>query len=181
MDSSSASSAPSASSVHLAMAAFVGASLMAISAFYIHKRSVDQVLQRLIEFRCKPNRVSGNRAAVEAEEEEVYNDDEDERGFDSDGEVADVAIDRKMRPRSVEDKALHSYRISSSLPNVAMRSGDWVEEEARFDRPRNFGSPGVSSSLDKLNFIPSGLPLLRTDQRNGLRSKLLLVFLSILT
>ncbi|KAM0987303.1 hypothetical protein ACFXTH_011440 [Malus domestica] len=167
MDSSSASSAPSASSVHLAMAAFVGASLMAISAFYIHKRSVDQVLERLIEFRRKPNRVSSNRAAVEAEEEEVYNDDEEERGFDSDGEVAEVAIDRKMRPRSVEDKALHSYRISSSLPNVAMRSGGWVEEEARFDRPPNFGSPGVSSSLDKLNFIPSGLPLLRTDQRNG--------------
>ncbi|KAM1352697.1 hypothetical protein ACFX14_032319 [Malus domestica] len=75
MDSSSASSAPSASSVHLAMAAFIGASLMAISAFYIHKCSVDQVLERLIEFCCKPNRVSSNRAAVEAEEEEVYNKD----------------------------------------------------------------------------------------------------------
>ncbi|KAM1925933.1 hypothetical protein ACFX13_033166 [Malus domestica] len=78
MDSSSASSAPSASSVHLAMAAFIGTSLMAISAFYIHKRSIDQVLERLIEFCRKPNRVSSNRAAVEAEEKEVYNKDREE-------------------------------------------------------------------------------------------------------
>ncbi|KAM1343557.1 hypothetical protein PS2_007678 [Malus domestica] len=49
--------------------------LKAIFAFYIHKRSVNQVLELLIEFRCKPNRVSSNRAAVEAEGEEVYNKD----------------------------------------------------------------------------------------------------------
>ncbi|KAI3905779.1 hypothetical protein MKW92_028605 [Papaver armeniacum] len=41
-------------SLQLAMAAFVGASLMAVSAFYIHKRSVDQILQRLIEIRKLP-------------------------------------------------------------------------------------------------------------------------------
>ncbi|PQM36988.1 AMP deaminase isoform X2 [Prunus yedoensis var. nudiflora] len=167
MDSSSSSSAPSTSSLHLAMAAFVGASLMAVSAFYIHKRSVDQVLQRLIEIRRKPSRISDNRSATEDGGEESYIEDGEERGFESDGEVTDVAIDRNMRPRSVHDKALQSYRISSSLPNVASRSTDWMEEEAKFDPAPNFRAPGFSSSLDKLNFIPSGLPLLRTDQRTG--------------
>ncbi|KAL6294652.1 hypothetical protein ACE6H2_002794 [Prunus campanulata] len=167
MDSSSSSSAPSTSSLHLAMAAFVGASLMAVSAFYIHKRSVDQVLQRLIEIRRKPSRISDNRSATEVGGEESYIEDGEERGFESDGEVTDVAIDRNMRPRSFHDKALQSYRISSSLPNVASRSTDWMEEEAKFDPPPNFRAPGFSSSLDKLNFIPSGLPLLRTDQRTG--------------
>ncbi|XP_034211261.1 AMP deaminase-like isoform X1 [Prunus dulcis] len=165
--SSSSSSAPSTSSLHLAMAAFVGASLMAVSAFYIHKRSVDQVLQRLIEIRRKPSRISDNRSATEDGREESYIEDGEERGFESDGEITDVAIDRNMRPRSVDDKALQSYRISSSLPNVASRSTDWMEEEAKFDSPPNFRAPGFSSSLDKLNFIPSGLPLLRTDQRTG--------------
>ncbi|ONI30669.1 hypothetical protein PRUPE_1G265900 [Prunus persica] len=165
--SSSSSSAPSTSSLHLAMAAFVGASLMAVSAFYIHKRSVDQVLQRLIEIRRKPSRISDNRSATEDGREESYIEDGEERGFESDGEVTDVAIDRNMRPRSVDDKALQSYRISSSLPNVASRSTDWMEEEAKFDPPPNFRPPRFSSSLDKLNFIPSGLPLLRTDQRTG--------------
>ncbi|CAB4264528.1 unnamed protein product [Prunus armeniaca] len=167
MDSSSSSSAPSTSSLHLAMAAFVGASLMAVSAFYIHKRSVDQVLQRLIEIRRKPSRISDNRSATEDGGEESYIEDGEERGFESDGEVTDVAIDRNMRPRSVDDKALQSYRISSSLPNVASRSTDWMEEEAKFDPPPNFRAPRFSSSLDKLNLIPSGLPLLRTDQRTG--------------
>ncbi|PQQ00352.1 AMP deaminase isoform X2 [Prunus yedoensis var. nudiflora] len=167
MDSSSSSSAPSTSSLHLAMAAFVGASLMAVSAFYIHKRSVDQVLQRLIEIRRKPSRISDNRSATEVGGEESYIEDGEERGFESDGEVTDVAIDRNMRPRSFHDKVLQSYRISSSLPNVASRSTDWMEEEAKFDPPPNFRAPGFSSSLDKLNFIPSGLPLLRTDQRTG--------------
>ncbi|TQE00843.1 hypothetical protein C1H46_013553 [Malus baccata] len=78
MDSSSASLALSASSVNLAMAAFVDATLMAISAFYTHKRSVDQVIELLIEFRRKLNRVSSNRTTVEAEEEKVYNKDGEE-------------------------------------------------------------------------------------------------------
>lgn len=177
MDSSSSSSAPSTSSLHLAMAAFVGASLMAVSAFYIHKRSVDQVLQRLIEIRRKPSRISDNRSATEDGGEESYIEDGEERGFESDGEVTDVAIDRNMRPRSLHDKALQSYRISSSLPNVASRSTDWMEEEAKFDPPPNFRAPGFSSSLDKLNFIPSGLPLLRTDQRTGWCSQSPLEFL----
>lgn len=140
---------------------------MAVSAFYIHKRSVDQVLQRLIEIRRKPSRISDNRSATEDGGEESYIEDGEERGFESDGEVTDVAIDRNMRPRSVDDKALQSYRISSSLPNVASRSTDWMEEEAKFDPPPNFRAPRFSSSLDKLNLIPSGLPLLRTDQRTG--------------
>ncbi|KAM2727099.1 hypothetical protein EV2_039476 [Malus domestica] len=43
-----------------------------------HFGCVDQVLERLIEFRHKPNQVSSNRVAVEAEGEEVYNKDWDE-------------------------------------------------------------------------------------------------------
>ncbi|KAF7814445.1 protein ANTI-SILENCING 1 isoform X1 [Senna tora] len=40
------------------MAALLGASLMAISPFYIHKRTVDQVLHRLIDIRHAPSRSS---------------------------------------------------------------------------------------------------------------------------
>lgn len=43
----------SASPIQLALATLFGASVMAISAFYIHKRSVDQVLDRLIKLRRK--------------------------------------------------------------------------------------------------------------------------------
>ncbi|WJX56660.1 AMP deaminase [Trifolium repens] len=41
MDPSSSSSPSLPQSLHLAMAALLGASFMAISAFYIHRRTVD--------------------------------------------------------------------------------------------------------------------------------------------
>ncbi|KAH7515857.1 hypothetical protein FEM48_Zijuj10G0071000 [Ziziphus jujuba var. spinosa] len=157
------------------MAALVGGSLMAISAFYIHKRSVDQVLQRLIELRrttLEERFVAEDEdddgEGDEEEEEEEGHDDDGEEGFGSDG---DMAINRKMLgrsvSRSVDENFLRSYRISSSLPNVAFGNSDWVEEDGKFDRLPNFRAQGFSSSLDKLNCIPLGLPPLRTNQRRG--------------
>ncbi|POO00043.1 AMP deaminase [Trema orientale] len=170
MESSSSSSATSP--IHIAMAALVGASIMAVSAFYIHKRSVDQVLDRLTELR----RDGGKRFASErldddeeeGEEEEGGEELEDEAEFGSDGEMG---FDRKSwgrsLSRSVDEKFLRFYRMSSSLPNVALGNSDWVQENGNFDFGSNFRAQGFSSSLDKLNHIPLGLPPLRTDQRHG--------------
>ncbi|PRQ41288.1 putative AMP deaminase [Rosa chinensis] len=173
--SSSSSSTSSSSALNLAMAALVGASLMAVSAFYIHKRSVDQVIDRLIEIRRKPppSRVR-SEAADDDEEEEDYIEEEDgqqqqlHRGFGSD---RDTVIDRKTTPsRSFDEKSIHSYRISSSLPNADMRSGRLIDEDAKFDPLSNYRAPRFSSSADRLNFIPSGLPPLRTDQTHESQS-----------
>jgi AMP deaminase len=109
MDSSSPTS-----SLHLAMAALVGASLIAISAFYIHKRSVDQVLQRLIEIRRKPSRNAGNRFVIEYDDEadeeaEAEEERDNDGGYGSDGEMA---VDREMWGRS----------LSRSLDENVLRS-----------------------------------------------------------
>lgn len=165
MDSSSSSSSSSTSSIHLAMAAFVGASLMAISAFYIHKRSVDQVLQRLIELRRNAEgRLTVEEEYGDEEEEDEVDENDDGGGFGSDGETV---VSRKMGvvSRSVDDNFLRSYRMSSSLPNVAFGNTDWVDDDAKVDRLPNF-RPKFSSSLDN---IPSGLPPLRTHQRRGIQ------------
>lgn len=143
---------------------------MAISAFYIHKRSVDQVLQRLIELRRSSPE---ERLVVDEEDEEEEDNDDDnddgEEGFGSDGYMA---ISRKTwgrsLSRSVDENFLRSYRISSSLPNVAFGNSDCVDEDGKFDRLPNFRAQGFSSSLDKLNSIPLGLPPLRTDQGRGI-------------
>lgn len=124
MDSSSPS--PS-SSLQLAMAALVGASLMAISAFFIHKRSVDQVLDRLITIRR-------NSLLKEKEKETVVvddkNHDEDEE-HGSDGEL--ILIDRKICVSHSldDDTAIPSYRrMSSSMPNAVL-SNDWSMRNQR--------------------------------------------------
>nr|XP_023883532.1 AMP deaminase-like isoform X1 [Quercus suber] len=163
MDSSSASS------LQLAMAALVGASLMAISAFYFHKRSVDQVLNRLIEIRHNRPLNAVNNHEDEEEGEEA----EEEIGGDGgSGSDEEMVIDRKMWSRdlskSLDDNSLRGYRISSSLPNAAP-GNDLLDENHKFDQPmRPRAKSFVAPSLDKLNLIPSGLPPLRLDQRDGL-------------
>lgn len=160
MDSSSSSSSSSTSSIHLAMAAFVGASLMAISAFYIHKRSVDQVLERLIELR---RNAQGGRFEEE-EEEDGGGDDVDEDGGGGFGSDEEMVVVGRGLSRSVDDNFLRSFRMSSSLPNVAFGNNGWMEDDVKVDRLPNF-RPRFSSSL---NNIPSVLPPLRTDQRRGI-------------
>ncbi|KAG4924273.1 hypothetical protein JHK87_049813 [Glycine soja] len=126
-------------SLHLAIAALLGASFMALSAFYIHRHTVDHVLHRLVELRRKPLATS---------------DDEDD-----DGEAetdADLRNYLGALSRSVDDSSnvLRSYRISSSMPNVVSAT-DWFGEDAK------------TSSLENLQFVPSGLPSLRTGSKNG--------------
>jgi AMP deaminase len=149
------------------MAALVGASLMAISAFYFHKRSVDQVLQRLIEIRR-------NRFVIDEEEEEVEEvvEEEERNGEGGSGSDGEMVINRSLS-RSLDENVLRSFRSSSSLPNVAPRN-DWLDEDHKLDQPI-----GCASSLDKLNLIPSGLPPLRLEQRDGNASYFELRFLSL--
>ncbi|KAL4302337.1 hypothetical protein GQ457_10G025330 [Hibiscus cannabinus] len=159
-------------SLHLAMAALVGASLMAVSAFYIHRRSVDHVIDRLIEIRreCPPRGRRPRSRPVSDEEGE--------------GEEVDCERDERERPLEVEQvdrcrnreasaaksfvkktEVQMSSRISSSMPNVALRN-EWFEEDAKFDQAvRERVQNCSASSLENLNFIPSGLPPLETSGR----------------
>ncbi|RVW82456.1 putative AMP deaminase [Vitis vinifera] len=154
--SSSSSSSSSAFPLHMAMAALVGASLMAISAFYVHKRSVDQVLHRLIDIRRGGPAKADDHGGGE-------------RG-DCDDAEAEVETNRKMRgrgpSRSLDKAALCCRRVSSSLPNAVLDSS-WFDEESNFDPPKPFSVQDFSSChFDKLNSIPSGLPPLQTAPKD---------------
>lgn len=160
----------STSSLQLAMAALVGASLMAISAFYIHKRAVDQVLDRLVEIRRKhPQKSDTHFEEEEGEEEDGDTEEGDfEEDFGSDGDAIMRQQSQSRLSRSLEDSTLRRYGISSSLPNVSVRN-DWLEEDAKFDEAIRVRAQNCSaSSLDKLNFIPTGLPSLQTPRRLGI-------------
>lgn len=159
----------SARSLHLAMAAFLGASLMAVSAFYIHKRTVDQVLQRIIEIRRSPARSSDE---PEQDDEERHNNDGGAGGggdrrerHRSDAGGTDIERNKdsaRILSRSpVDENALRSRRISGSLPNVASSSrSDWFDEQ----------SEARASSADNLKFALPRLPPLRMDRREGMYS-----------
>ncbi|KAK7386943.1 hypothetical protein VNO78_27333 [Psophocarpus tetragonolobus] len=144
-------SSPLPHSLHLAMAALLGASFMAISAFYIHRRTVDHVLHRLVELRRKP---------LDTDDDDDDADDRSDAGANDEHPEPhpDPTNCRRTFSRSVDDNsnsnALRSYRISSSMPNVASAT-DWFHEKNR------------ASSHENLLFLPLGLRSLRTGSTNG--------------
>lgn len=134
---------------------------MALSAFYIHKRSVDQVLDRFIKLRRRDATDDRSFISESAGEDESYVDGEidTDRNIWRHGELS----------KSLDQNAVnYYYRASSSLPNVGL-SHEWLHEESNTSRPIRFENQALSTSFDNnLNLIPSGLPQLRTDQRDGM-------------
>ncbi|CAH9090207.1 unnamed protein product [Cuscuta epithymum] len=168
MDASSlsfTSSSPApASKVHLALAAFFGASVMAISAFYIHKRSVDQALDRIINLlRGQPS------FPYPASVQESGSDKEEER---------DVVRGRNIRSHNdlsntaaqngdgyhCGDKVLNKYGVSSSMPNTRI---EWMDGDANFDRPLQYEDKALPAELMERNRVPSDLPQLKMDNGDG--------------
>ncbi|KAL3501320.1 hypothetical protein ACH5RR_035769 [Cinchona calisaya] len=150
------------SPLQLALAALFGASVMAISAFYIHKRSVDQVLDRLIKLRrkCPPSDADEDaddspacNQVIRSSGKSIWKRNQLLKSSDTinlnstdDGQVEE------------ENLLLGLYRVSSSMPNVRI-TNDWIDEE---DKRTPFIS--VDHNLD---FVSSNLPPLRTHQRDG--------------
>lgn len=123
--------------LQLAMAALVGASFVAVSAYFMHRKTLTQ----LLEFT----------KAVERE-----------RGRDGAGEDAGDRPDSSDRRRSHQhhrrrtSSAAGYYRgASASLPDVSSMAAAAAEKEER--QPN-----GPLSSEDRNLSIPAGLPRLQT-------------------
>ncbi|GFP91591.1 amp deaminase [Phtheirospermum japonicum] len=159
-----------ASPVQLTVAALFGASVMAISAFYLHKRSVDQVLDRLLNLRRRRHHIHS-----QTDDEEFEFSDCNEKNAETDKNVTIWRSENKFLDNSFDDDnevvygdEVRGYRVSSSLPNVSVRKNDWVREESGVAaRSETF------NSLDKTDFISSDLPPVRINQSDGSVGRLL--------
>ncbi|KAF4379092.1 hypothetical protein F8388_022179 [Cannabis sativa] len=121
--------------LHLAMAALVGASFVAVSAYYMHRKTLTQ----LLEFA----------KTVEREREEVS----DEGGGDSPQHL-------KRRRSHARRKGNNYYRRSSaSMPDVMAISGA-IESEDR--RNGLLHVDGIPSGLPRLHTLPEGKSALHT-------------------
>lgn len=139
MDSSSSSP------LHLALATLFGASVMAISAFYIHKRSVDQVLLKLSKLRRKSSRF-----------ENFTN------NYNNNNLIVSDTDSYKFRDEIGE--RLELCRVSSSVPNVGLPN-EWLNQ----DSVQTVSNSILNSMVmdNQLDLIASGLPPLRTDHTDG--------------
>ncbi|KAI3714247.1 hypothetical protein L1987_72844 [Smallanthus sonchifolius] len=135
----------SLSPIHFALATLFGASVMAISAFYIHKRSVDQVIDRLIKLRHRPDRRHPDTDDFTGYEDgDIGTDDRNYLDDDEDDGGGDYVMNN------------HAFGMSCSLPNVGL-ANEWMNERA--SNRASFGS------LEKL--VSDNLPPLRLNQRQG--------------
>lgn len=144
------------------VAALFGASAMAISAFYIHKRSVDQVLDRLLNIRRRRLR-------------QLLSDDEecDFLDYNENAETDKNVIIWRSKNKLLSSFDDHNkdgygddvrdYRVSSSMPNVSVPKNEWYNEEAGTAM-----RSAMSNSLSKIDLISSDLPSVRTYQRDGM-------------
>lgn len=143
---------------------------MAISAFYIHKRSVDQVLDRLIKLTSKPPPppppgINNHHHIISDAEEDTadyYTTFHEEKKYWRDDNFlksSDVINVRNGDLDEEESVGIQRGRVSSSMPNVRIFSNDWADDEDKKD---------FSNEMDRnLDFISSNLPPLRTHQDDG--------------
>lgn len=139
---------------------------MAISAFYLHKRSVGRVLDRIIVIRRERFSNSADyrfgNLDDDSGDEEPGKQDADLEYLGSNGGI-DRRISRQRPLGSLNESTFCGRRVSSSLPNVALPN-QWSEDD---NQPILFNQ--ASYSLERLNLIPSWVPPLQTaptdDQR----------------
>ncbi|KAG9155190.1 hypothetical protein Leryth_020447, partial [Lithospermum erythrorhizon] len=169
-------SASPTSSAQLAVAALFGASVMAISAFFIHKRSVSQVLDRLLNLRhhhhprhvivttTTNNNNNNNNLYDDDDDDDYYYRNELINSFDK--QSRSIIDEEEEEEDEVGDDMFGRFVTSSSLPNVRILSRGESESEKVLGNGENRGV--LSRSLDNtMNLIPSGLSKLRTVQRDG--------------
>ncbi|PIA59479.1 hypothetical protein AQUCO_00400396v1 [Aquilegia coerulea] len=133
--------------LHLAMAALVGASFVAVSAYYMHRKTLTQLLEfaKTVE-RERDREFSSGVGDGVGEDEQVEKDDSPQHYNNINKKYSD-----KRKNHNKRNKASNYYRrASTSLPDVTVISD--LEEK------RN-----GSVLLDDRNFsIPAGLPRLHT-------------------
>uniref|UniRef100_A0A2P2LH03 AMP deaminase n=3 Tax=Rhizophora mucronata TaxID=61149 RepID=A0A2P2LH03_RHIMU len=119
--------------VHLAMAALVGASLVAVSAYYMHRKTLTQ----LLEFA----------KTVERERERDRND-------NSEGESPSHQHLKKRRSHGRRKGNGYYRRGSGSLPDVRAISGGGIDGEEKRNGPIHVD--GIPPGLPRLHMLPEG-------------------------
>ncbi|XP_051146127.1 probable AMP deaminase isoform X2 [Andrographis paniculata] len=157
MDTPELPSSP-ASPFQLAVAALFGASVMALSAFYIHKRSVDQVFNRLIKLRHRARRQFTDDEEVDFSDWNADND-KSVNVWRSNNTVLNLNSFDDGNEDGYGQEAV-DYRVSSSMPNVTVLKNE--RKESGFSRTSE-----MPDSSGETELIPTDLPPARTDYRDG--------------
>eukprot|EP01018_Ginkgo_biloba_P000785 Gb_23346 [translate_table: standard] len=140
--------------LHLVMAALVGASVVAASAYYMHRRTVDQ----LLEFR---------RRIDEQEDEPQNNNLKRRRRHHNKNNNINYRLGRDAGYR----------RSSTSMPDVTAAAGldcyvnnDEIRNKSTLYYDREHTATEQRASFDNLTMIPSGLPQVQTKREGSWQS-----------
>lgn len=131
--------------VHLAMAALVGASVVAVSAYYMHRKTLNQ----LLEFAKTIER--------DREREDVTDEGGGLGGGGGGGDDSTQYLRKYVRRNLNRRKGYR--RASASLPDVTAISGEVevVEEKERRNGPVRVDS--IPAGLPRLHTLPEGIKM----------------------
>jgi len=125
-------------SLHLAMAALVGASFVAVSAYYMHRKTLNQ----LLEFA----------KTVERERERGDNSD----GGGGGGSSPQHLKKRRSHGRRKGSSGYYNKRGSASLPDVTAIYGGGIDGEEKRNGQVVYVD-GIPAGLPRLHTLPEGM------------------------
>lgn len=123
-------------SLHLAMAALFGASFVAVSAYYMHRKTLNQ----LLDFA----------KAIERERDDFA-------GEDAGGDAAEQLKRYPSRRRRKGTGGGYNRRGSASLPDVTTFSGGAGAGEADDKRNGPVRVDSIPAGLPRLHTLPEGM------------------------
>ncbi|RZC84491.1 hypothetical protein C5167_047273 [Papaver somniferum] len=143
--------------LHMAMAALVGASFVAVSAYYMHRKTLNQ----LLEFAKSVEKDREN--GVTDDEEDEKNVLEDEKRFNN-----KKYVEKRKNRRKGGGVNGYYRRVSNSLPDVTKINGGGDEKlvnGGRLDMIDDRIPPGLS----RLRKLPEGQPLGKVNSTKSVR------------
>jgi AMP deaminase len=126
--------------LHLAMAALVGASFVAVSAYYMHRKTLNQ----LLEF------------AKTVERERERDDNSDGGGGGGGGSSPQHLKKRRSHGRRKGSSGYYNKRGSASLPDVTAIYGGGIDGEEKRNGQVVYVE-GIPAGLPRLHTLPEGM------------------------
>ncbi|KAI3988957.1 hypothetical protein MKX01_016528 [Papaver californicum] len=146
--------------LHMAMAALVGASFVAVSAYYMHRKTLNQLLE--FAKSVEKDRENGDTTIITDDEEDDKNVEEEKR-FNNKKYV------EKRNNRRKGGGNGYYRRVSNSLPDVTKINGGADEKLINGGGRLDMIDGRIPPGLPRLRKLPEGQPLFKVNSTKSVR------------
>ncbi|KAI3947262.1 hypothetical protein MKX01_019915 [Papaver californicum] len=147
--------------LHMAMAALVGASFVAVSAYYMHRKTLNQLLE--FAKSVEKDRENGDTTTIIPDDEEDDKNVEEEKRFNN-----KKYVDKRKNRRKGGGNGYYR-RVSNSLPDVTKINGGGDEKLINGGGRLDMIDDRIPPGLSRLRKLPEGQPLFKVNSTKSVR------------